>query len=58
MVVHLARVLHLSPTVFYMLFFAALVMVSLVLGFVFNRIIHYWTKKLANTWGELLFSLL
>ena len=58
MVANLSRVLHLSPTVFYMLFFAALVMVSLVLGFVFNRIIHYWTKKLANTWGELLFSLL
>jgi small-conductance mechanosensitive channel len=58
MVVNLARVLHLNPTVFYMLFFAALVMASLVLGFVFNRIIHYWTKKLANTWGELLFSLL
>ena len=58
MVVDLARVLHLSPTIFYMLFFAALVMLSLALGFVFNRIIHYWTKKLANTWGELLFSLL
>jgi small-conductance mechanosensitive channel len=41
-----------------MLFFATLVMGSLALGFVLNRIIHYWTKKLANTWGELLFSLL
>ena len=58
MVVHLARVLHLSPTVFLTLFFAALVMVSLVVGFVLNRIIHYWTKKLANTWGELALSLL
>ena len=58
MVVDLARVLHLSPTIFYMLFFAALVMLSLALGFVFNRIIHYWTKKLANTWGALVFSLL
>jgi len=58
MVEDLARVLHLSPTVFYMLFFATLVMGSLALGFALNRIIHYWTKKLANTWGELVFSLL
>jgi small-conductance mechanosensitive channel len=58
MVEDLARALHLSPTVFYMLFFATLVMGSLALGLVFNRIIHYWTKKLANTWGELVFSLL
>ncbi len=58
MVADLARVLHLSPTVFYMIFFATLVMASLALGFVFNRIIHYWTKKLANTWGALVFSLL
>ena len=54
----LARALHLSPTVFYALFFAALVVGSLALGFALNRIIHYWTKKLANTWGELVFSLL
>jgi len=58
MVTHLARVLHLSPTVFYMLVFATLIMAALVLGFVLNRIIHYWTKELANTWGELVFSLL
>ena len=58
MVEDLARALHLSPTVFYMLFFATLVMGSLALGLVLNRIIHYWTKKLANTWGELVFSLL
>jgi small-conductance mechanosensitive channel len=58
MVEDLARAFHLSPTVFYMLFFATLVMGSLALGFVLNRIIHHWTKKLANTWGELVFSLL
>jgi small-conductance mechanosensitive channel len=58
MVKDLARTLHLSPTVFYMIFFAALVMGSLALGFVLNRIIHHWTRKLANTWGELVFSLL
>jgi len=58
MVVHLARVLHLSPTIFEMIFFAALVMAFLGLGFVLNRVLHYWTRKLANTWGELVFSLL
>ena len=58
MVENLARTLHLSPTVFYMLLFVTLVTVSLALGFVLNRVIHYWTKKLANTRGELLFSLL
>jgi len=58
MVQDLARVLHLSPTLFYMLSFVALVMGSLALGFALNRILHYWTKKLANSWGELVFSLL
>jgi len=58
MVKDLARALHLSPMVFYMLLFATLVMGSLALGLVLNRIMHYWTKKLANTWGELVFSLL
>jgi len=58
MVADLARVLHLSPTGFNLLVFATLVLASLVLGFVLNRIIHHWTKKLANSWGELAFSLL
>ena len=57
MVADLARVLHLNPTVFYMLYFATLVMASLAVGFVLNRIIHYWTRKLANTWGEPVFAL-
>jgi len=58
MVTHLARALHFSPTMYYLLLFAALMMGSLVLGFVLNRIFHHWTKKLANTWGELFLSLL
>jgi small-conductance mechanosensitive channel len=58
MVKHVARFVHLSPTIFYMLFFATLVTGSLALGFALNRILHYWTKKLANTWGELVLSLL
>ena len=58
MVTHLARVLHFSPTVFYMLVFATLIMAALLLGFVLSRIIHHWSKKLANTWGEFFLSLL
>ena len=58
MVEDLARTLHLSPTVFYLLFFATLVIGALALGFALNRIVHHWTKKMANTWGELVFSLL
>jgi small-conductance mechanosensitive channel len=58
MVEDLARALHLSPKVFYMLFFGTLVIAALALGLVLNRIIHHWAKKLANTWGELVLSLL
>ncbi len=58
MVRDLARALHLSPKVFDLLFFATLVVSALALGFVLNRVIHYWTRKLANTWGEFFFSLL
>ena len=58
MIPQLARILHLSSTVFYLLFFATLVVGCLVLGFALSRVLHYWTKKLANTWGELVFSLL
>ena len=58
MVEDLARALHLNPKVFDVPFFATLVISSLALGLVLNRIIHHWTKKLANTWGELVLSLL
>jgi small-conductance mechanosensitive channel len=58
MVGDLARTMHLGPKVFYMLSFAMLVLSAFALGFLLNRILHYWTKKLANTWGELLCSLL
>jgi small-conductance mechanosensitive channel len=58
MIDQLAHAVHLSPSIFYGLFFATLVIVSLGLGFALNRIIHHWTKKLANTWGEVFFSLL
>ena len=58
MVTRLAQVLHLSPKLFYTLFFATLIMGALVLGYVLNRIIHHWTKKWVSTWGELFSSLL
>ena len=31
---------------------------ALVVGFVLNRILHHWTKKFQNTWGEVVFALL
>jgi len=54
----LARALHLSPAVFYTIVVAGLLVTALILGFILNRVLHHWAKKLANTWGELVFSLL
>ncbi len=53
----LAAKLHLSKVQFDLL--AALVILSIAigLGFVLNRVIHRWTKKFQNTWGEFLFAL-
>jgi len=31
---------------------------ALVVGFVLHRVLHHWTKKQQNTWGEYFFSLL
>jgi len=54
----LARMLHISPTLFYTLASAMLLVIALALGFVLNRVLHYWTKKFENSWGEMVFSLL
>jgi small-conductance mechanosensitive channel len=54
----LARTFHLSPMVFYTIAIALLLGAGLVLGFVLNRVIHHWTKKFKEGWGELVFSLL
>ena len=54
----LARTFHLSPVVFYTIAVAVLIAMALALGFALNRLLHYWTKKFANSWGELVFALL
>ncbi|HZP00570.1 MAG TPA: mechanosensitive ion channel family protein [Terriglobia bacterium] len=54
----LARTFHLSPTVFYTISVAVLLTGALAVGFGLNRLLHHWTKKFENTWGELVFALL
>ncbi len=54
----LIRALHLSPVAFYTLATAILLGTALVLGILLNRLFHYWSRKLKNSWGELFFSLL
>jgi small-conductance mechanosensitive channel len=58
MVQDLAQALHVSASVLYLIIFAALLVLALVLGLILNRILHHWTKKLKNSWGEFLFALL
>jgi small-conductance mechanosensitive channel len=38
--------------------FGTLIISSLLIGFALNRLLHYWAKKLRNSWGEVFFSLL
>ena len=57
MIEDLARALHVRIGVFYTLSFGALIIASLLLGFVLNRVLHHWTKKFRNGWGELFFGL-
>ncbi len=58
MIAHLIRTLHVSPTVFYALLFGTLIIGSLLVGFGLNRLLHYWSKKLGDGWGQMVFSLL
>ena len=58
MIEYLARALHVSNITFYTLLFGTLIISSLLLGFALNRVLHYWTKRLHEGWGQLLFSLL
>jgi len=58
MIEELARELHVSHKVLYTIAFGALVIGSLLLGLALNRILHRWTKRYQNSWGELFFSLL
>jgi hypothetical protein len=58
MVRELAQTLHVAPSVLYTGALVGLLIAALVVGFVLNRILHHWTKKLRNTWGGLVFALL
>lgn len=50
MVRELAETLHVTPSVLYTVALAGLLIAALVVGFVLNRILHHWTKKLRNAW--------
>jgi small-conductance mechanosensitive channel len=58
MIENLARALHVSNTLFYTLLFVTLIITSLLVGFVLNRFLHHWTKKLGDGWGQIIFFLL
>jgi len=58
MVQELAQTFHVTPGVLYTIAVAALLVCALVVGFVLNRILHHWTKKFRDTWGEIVFALL
>jgi len=54
----LARALHLSPVAFKLAAIGVLLILALALGFVLNRILHHYSRRLERTWGELIFSFL
>ncbi len=57
MLENLARASHLAPSVFYTIVFGILIFSGLVVGFVLNRLLHRWTRKLRGSWGEMIFAL-
>jgi small-conductance mechanosensitive channel len=58
MIEDLARALHVSHGIFYTLLFGALIISSLLAGFILNRVLHRWAMKLGNGGGSAFFSLL
>ena len=54
----LGRTLHLSQNLVYLLGLLALLLVAFAVGLTLERICKRYAKKLENTWGEVLFSLL
>jgi len=58
MVHNLAQYLHVQPTLFYTLIFAALIVAALAIGFVLSRVFQSWARKLHNTWGGFVLALL
>ena len=58
MLENLARALHVNYVTFFSLLFGTLIISSLLLGFALNRVLHYWAKRLHNSWAQTLFYLL
>jgi len=58
MIQDLAHALHVSPGVFYLVAFSTLLAFALAAGFILNRLFHRAGKKLSDTWGGLVFTLL
>ncbi len=58
MVQELARTFHVPASVFFTVAIAALLLVGFVTGFILNRTLHHYAKKLKQTRGELVFALL
>jgi small-conductance mechanosensitive channel len=54
----LAHSLNIRPAVVDLIALATILLISLVVGIVLNRVFHYWTQKLQGRFGELLFALL
>lgn len=53
----IARTLYLSRAVFDILGVVVLLVSAFLVGFALNRLFHYYSRKLRDTWGELLFAL-
>ena len=58
MLQQLTETFHVNPTTLYTILVGGLLVAALAVGFILNRILHHWTKKFRNTWGELIFELL
>jgi small-conductance mechanosensitive channel len=54
----LARALHVTPTIIDVIAVLVLLAVSLLAGVALKRLFRRYARKFANTWGELVFSLL
>jgi len=57
MLPELANTLHLSPATFYSIGFLLLLLVAFAFGFILNRILRRWAKKVHNHLGEILLAI-
>lgn len=53
-----AHSLGIRPAIVDLIAVATVLLISLILGIVLNRVFHHWTQKLQGHFGELLFALL